>query len=154
MSETTFRISIPTDNEGLILLQCNHCGEYFKISASDCEDDGILNLVCPACGLISDTYLTEDVISLALAMITNYAMDSIYDAFKDLERHNNKGPVTFKAGKKPKHEPENPIHSGIQALEKAEFPCCQRLAKIKPLLKITGCYCPFCGVKTFDFEQN
>ncbi len=145
-------ISIPCDDDGYIILQCEHCGNLFKATATDLESDEILHIFCPSCGLISEHYLTEDVINLALNKASNYAQDLIYNAFKDLERHNKKGSVTFKAGPKPKHEPEDPIRSGIEALQITHFPCCSRSAKIKPLLRMTGCYCPFCGVKTYDLE--
>ena len=144
-------ISIPTDDDGYVLLQCEHCGTYFKITADDAEDDNILHIFCPSCGLISDNYVTEDVLELAGNMVQNVAMDMIYDAFKDLERHSS-GFIKFKAGPKPHHEPENPIRSGIEAMEIVEFPCCKRSAKVKPLLKMTGCYCPFCGVKNYEVE--
>lgn len=150
----TFEISIPSDDDGYILLQCQHCGTYFKIPVEDMENDELLDIYCPGCGLISDSYLTEDVIELAQAMVQNYAMDLIHDTFKDLERKTKKGKVQFKAGKKPKHEYENPIRSGIEALEITRFRCCKKNAKIKPLLKMTGCYCPFCGVKDYEIEQN
>lgn len=149
-----FEISIPSDDDGYILLQCAYCGDFFKLTVADCEDDGILNIHCPSCGLISDSFITDDVMKLALAKVENYAMDAIYDAFKDLERTNKKGSVSFEAGKKPAHKSEDPIHSGIQAMEIAGFSCCKRTAKIKPLLHITGCYCPFCGVKNYETEQN
>ena len=148
----TFQINIPCDDDGYVLLRCEHCGTYFKITASDAEDDGILNLYCPSCGLISEHYLTPEVIELAQAMVQNYAMDAIYDAFKDLERSTKHSFIQIKAGKKPKHEREDPIKSGIEAMEITDFKCCRRSAKIKPLLKITGCYCPFCGVKEYEIE--
>lgn len=153
MSDTfEMSISIPSDDDGYVLLQCPNCGTFFKATPLDIEDDGILQIYCPSCGLASESYLTEDVIELAEAMAQNVAMDMIYDAFKKMEREFKHGPVTFKAGEKPKREPENPIRSGIEALEITSFPCCKRTAKIKPLLKMTGCYCPFCGVKNYEVE--
>lgn len=150
--ETTFEISIPSDNEGYILLQCGHCGTFFKITEDDTRDDRILNVYCPCCGLISDNYFTEDVIELAQALIQNYAMDYLFNAVEELERKTKKGAVRFEAGHRPKHERENPIKSGIDALELASFDCCGRSAKIQLLLKMTGCYCPFCGVKNYEIE--
>jgi len=152
MSDATFQISIPSDNDGYCLLQCPICGEYFKVQPSDYEDDGVLELYCPACGLTSENYLTEDVIELAMAKVQNYALDQIYNEFKKMEKKFKGGSLTLKAGKKPTHEPENPIRSGIEALSITHFTCCGRSAKIKPLLQITGCYCPFCGVKNYEFE--
>lgn len=64
----------------------NIVGEYFKITAEDCNSDGILRLVCPACGLESENYFTQDVVDLALTIIKNYVMDEIFNAFKDLEK--------------------------------------------------------------------
>lgn len=146
-------VSIPTDDEGYILLQCEHCEIFFKATPSDIEDDGVLHIFCPSCGLTSENYVTEDVIELAMRMIKNKVNDMIYDAFKDLERHNKRNSIIkFKAGKRPEHETEDPIRSGIEALEIANFPCSRRTAKIKPLLKMTGAYCPFCGVKNYEIE--
>ncbi len=150
--EVHMTISIPTDDDGYVLLQCEHCGTFFKGAFSDLQDDGVLHIFCPSCGLTSENYITEDVIELAMKMVKNAANDMIYDAFKDLERHSKKGMITFKAGKRPKHESEDPIRSGIGAMEICDFPCCKRTAKIKPLLKMMGAYCPFCGVKNYEIE--
>lgn len=150
--EINMEISVPTDDDGYILLKCPICGTYFKVTSTDIDDAGVLELFCPSCGLASDSYITEDVIELALSMAQNVAMDMIYSELKKLERQFNKGSVTFKAGRRPKHEHENPIRAGIEALEVVVFPCCKRKSKIKPMLKITGCYCPFCGVKNYEVE--
>lgn len=147
-----FEISIPSDNDGYILLQCAYCGEYFKLTVADCEDDGILSIHCPSCGLISDSYITEDVMKLAIAKAENYAMDAIYDAFKDMERKSKKDSISIKAGHKPAKRKEDPIRTGIEAMEISVFSCCKKTSKIKPLLRITGCYCPFCGVKNYETE--
>lgn len=151
--EIHMTISIPTDDEGYVLLKCEHCGTFFKETPSDIQDDGVLNIYCPSCGLVSDSYITEDVLKLAINMTKNLVNDMIYDAFKDLERHNKKNSmIKIKAGKRPQHESEEPIRSGIEALEICTFSCCHRTAKIKPLLKMTGAYCPFCGVKNYEIE--
>ena len=137
-------ISIPTDDEGYILLLCEHCGTFFKATPYDIEDDGVLRIFCPSCGLTSENYVTEDVIDLAMRMIKNTANDKLYAVFKKLERYNKRNStIKFKAGKRIKHETEDPICSGIETLEVANFPCCKRTVKIKPLLKMTGAYCPF-----------
>ena len=101
--EIHMEISIPTDDDGYVLLQCEHCGSYFKATPSDIEDDGVLEIFCPSCGLVSENYATENVIELALAMAQNVAMDMVYDAFKKMERQFRNSPITFKAGKRPQH---------------------------------------------------
>ena len=115
--EVTFKISIPSDEDGYILLQCQHCGSFFKCTVGDLEDDSVLNINCPRCGLISENYLTKDVIDLAQAKMENYALDYIYDSFKNMERQfSSNSMVSFKAGKKPEHEYEKPIRSIIDNL--------------------------------------
>lgn len=152
-NEFCMTISIPTDDEGYLLLQCEYCGTFFKATPSDIEDDSVLHIFCPSCGLSSEDYFTQDVIELAMRIIENKATDMVYDTFKNLECHNKQnGMIKFKAEKPPKHKTEDPIRSGIEALEIATFPCCSRTAKIKPLLKMTGAYCPFCGVKNYEVE--
>jgi len=145
-------ISIPTDDEGYVLLKCEHCGTFFKGTPSDIQDDGVLHIFCPSCGLVSDSYITDDVLELAMNMTTNIVNDMIYDMFKDLERHSKKSALQFKAGRRPPRESEDPIRSGIEALEICTFPCCARTATIKPMLKMMGAYCPFCGVKNYEVE--
>lgn len=145
-------IPIPTDDLGYVLLQCSHCGTLFKATPEDIMDDRVLTLFCPSCGLTSDNYITEDVLELAITMGQNRAVDMIYDELKRMEKKFKKGPFTIKAGKRPKHTYESPIQSGINALEVTTFRCCKRKAKVKPMLKITGCYCPFCGVKNYEVE--
>ena len=147
-------IEIPSDNDGFALLQCSLCGEYFKITPSDYEDDTVLELCCPNCCLICEDYFTEDVIDLAMAKTQNYAMDLIHNEMKKWEQQFKGGCVTFKAGNKPKEEYESPIYVTIEALTIHQYRCCGRKVKIKPMLQIIGSYCPFCGVKEFETEQN
>lgn len=80
--EINMTISIPTDDDGYVLLQCEHCGTYFKATPSDLKDDGVLHIFCPSCGLISVNYITEDVLELAVKMVTNAVNDMIYNEFK------------------------------------------------------------------------
>lgn len=146
------KIPIPCDDNGYVLLQCEHCGTLFKLAPDDIENDGVLNIFCPSCGLVSENYLTEEVSKLAVNMIENYAVDIVYDEFKRLERENRNNTVQFKAGDKPQRKPEDPIRTGIEAMVIGYFSCCNRTAKMKPLLKMTGCYCSFCGVKNYEVE--
>ncbi|MDD3833272.1 MAG: TFIIB-type zinc ribbon-containing protein [Oscillospiraceae bacterium] len=152
MSDMTFQIEIPADNDGFVLLQCPLCGDFFKVRPSDYEDDGVLSLHCPSCGQVSDNYITEDVVELAMAIAQNYATDLVYDEMKKWERQYNSKDFKFNVGQKPKHKPENPIKATIEALTISHLSCCLREAKIKPMLKICGCYCPFCGVKDYEIE--
>ena len=79
--------------------------------------------------------------------------DLVYDSFKKLERQfSSNSMVSFKAGKKPEHEYEKPIRSIIDNLVVNHYKCCNRSAKINPLLKMSCSFCPFCGVISFADE--
>ena len=145
-------INIPSDNDGFVLLQCSLCGEFFKLKPNDIQSDETLNIWCPVCGLISDSYLTQDVIDLALKMATNIVNDLLFDSLKEMQKNFNGGFISMKISKKPYREIESPIVSGIEALEVQKYKCCKKQAKIKPLVKIFGSYCPYCGVKYDEFE--
>ena len=145
-------IAIPADNDGFALLQCNLCGEFFKLKPSDVQSDEVLNIWCPVCGLISDGYFTQDVIDLALKMATNIANELLFNSLKDMQKRFNGGFISMKISKKPDREIESPIVSGIEALEIQKYKCCKKQAKIKLLVKIFGSYCPYCGVKYDEFE--
>ena len=58
----------------------------------------MLKIYCPSCGLTSDSYITDDVLELAMKMTKNKVNDMIYDMFKDLERHSKNSMVKFKQG--------------------------------------------------------
>ncbi|MDT4761163.1 TFIIB-type zinc ribbon-containing protein [Sphaerochaeta sp. PS] len=147
-----FSISIPADDDGYVLFQCPLCKELFKITPDDFHDDNVMEIYCPSCGLVNDNYLTEDVVELAIAKTKNYMNDLIFDKMKAMERKLNNGAVTFKAGKKPKPEYENQIDASIDNLIITKFSCCHHNAKVSQSLRISGCYCPFCGVRNDEFE--
>lgn len=145
-------MSIPSDNESFILLKCYYCGNYFKLQPKDINDEGILNIYCPSCGLVSDEYLTDDVLDLVNAKIYNEIANTIEKSFEQINSQLKGRTVALKLNAEPKYKYENQLWTGIDALEITTFSCCKKIAKIKPLLKFTGCYCPFCGVKNFETE--
>ena len=146
MTDSNFEISIPADNDGFILMQCQLCGEFFKLTPDDIEAEDVLEIWCPSCGLKSEKYLTEDVVELAMKMAENSAMNLIFKEMKKLERNFQGRDLSFKVGKKPNPKSEDPIIAGIEILENHNYECCKRQAKIKPIVKMVGSYCPFCGV--------
>lgn len=147
MSLSIGKITIPTDDEGFVLLQCPLCGAYFKLVASDINADDVIDIFCPACGLKSKNYLTTDVIGIAMTKVKNFTMDLIHEEFKKLERSTRGGDVSFSAGPKPKHEVEGKVYYGVEALDIETYDCCKKDVKIDPLLKLCGSYCPYCGVR-------
>lgn len=146
MDDYSISISIPADDDGFVLLNCPKCGEYFKLPPSQIESDDVLDIYCPMCGLVSDSYLTNDVIELAQAKVINKVLGNVYDEVKKLEHKSRNSIIKIKA-QKPKLEEEFSIKSTIDAMEIIDFDCCNRQAKVRYLLNYCGCYCPYCGGK-------
>lgn len=144
MDDFSVSISIPTDDDGFVLLRCPKCGEYFKLFSGDIQREEVFDIHCPQCGLISENYITDDVIELAQAKILNQFLDGFYSEMKELERKTRNSFVKIKANK-PKKEEEISIRPEIDSMEMVDFECCSCQAKICYLLKYCGCYCPYCG---------
>lgn len=144
MDEFLIEISIPTDNDGYVLLQCPKCGERFKLTPSDIQSDDVKDIYCPLCGLTSDNYLTDDVIELAQVKAMNQFMGNLHREMKKLERRTKDSFVQFKAGKFQEEE-EVEVYSTIEAMDIVKLDCCEKTVKMRTLLKYSGYYCPFCG---------
>ncbi len=148
----TFSISIPADNDGQILLKCPVCNDLFKVDGSVFGDDSVFELHCPSCGIVSDNYLTDDVIELGLQIVENYANDLLEKEFKKLEKSTRNSMIKFKYKSNYKRHSEQPIMLSVEKMTVVEYPCCKRPAKIKPLLRLCGGYCPYCGEKNYGTE--
>lgn len=148
----TFSISIPADNDGQILLKCPVCHDLFKVDGSIFGDDSVFEIHCPSCGIVSDNYLTDDVIELGLQMVENYANDLLEKEFKKLEKSTRNSMIKFKHKSNYKRHGEQPIMLSVENMTIAEYSCCKRPAKIKPLLRLCGSYCPYCGEKYYGAE--
>lgn len=146
--DKSLRITIPTDKDGYVLMQCPLCGCYFKLNCSDIERAS--EVFCPGCGMKSDSYVTDEFIELAQAKVMNQLEDEVFTMFKKMEKRTRGKKVSIKAGKKPKPVPENPIRNRVEAMDIAYFKCCDKTCKVKNMIKMTGCYCPFCGVKEYE----
>ncbi|MEG1008617.1 MAG: TFIIB-type zinc ribbon-containing protein [Clostridia bacterium] len=146
----TFEISIPTDKDGFILLQCCLCGGFFKLSASDINNESIINIWCPYCGLNGKNYYTQEVIDIAMKMVKNEMQKMVYDSFKDLEeKTKNDKFITFTSGIEPKKEIISPIKSKVNNLVIKSYKCCKVKAKVTPISSEVGSYCPLCGGADF-----
>jgi len=147
MAESIIEVQIPTDQDGYVLLKCSLCGEFFKLRPDEYISEDVVSIWCPTCGLVADSYLTEDVIEIATTKAMNYAMDLIHDDMKKMERATRNKRVTFKAGRKPRHDKEDSIMNSIDSLTEHFYTCCKKEAKIAPLYRSIGSFCPFCGVR-------
>jgi DNA-directed RNA polymerase subunit RPC12/RpoP len=143
-----FVISKQSDIEGFSSFNCSLCGEDFKLKTDEEQEDDVLELFCPNCGIPSplSSYYTADIIEHAETIVMNEAMNMLNDLFKGLERTSRKSKnITFKRGKPlPTKQPR--ILFENDDLEQIEFLCCTRKAKLSLLSKTIKPFCPYCGV--------
>ena len=150
MDDFSFRIEIPCDEDGFVLLQCPQCGELFKLKVDDYNSDDILEVCCPACGIASENFLTEDVLSLAMTMAQNKAFEAMHKEMKKLERRTRGKAISFKAGKPPKPDDEPILQPSVDALAIVVCKHCGRQSKVARLLSMSMFVCPLCGVSNFN----
>ncbi len=150
--EITFEITIPTDEDGFVLLKCPICGDLFKLIPSDYRDDSVVAIYCPSCGLTGESYITDDVIELAMNIAENQKNELISKALKQFERKTKGSIIKVETKTKIRKRSEQPIMLTAENLEQKIYPCCKMAAKIKPILKMSGSYCPYCGVMDYGVE--
>ncbi len=67
-------------------MKCPVCNALFKVDGSVYGDDSVFEIHCPSCGIVSDNYITDDVLKLGMQMSENYANDLIEKEFTKLEK--------------------------------------------------------------------
>lgn len=97
-----FKISKPSDLTGFSSFKCSLCGEEFKLRADEVQEDDVIELFCPSCGIPSPvfTYYTEDIKENAMILAENEMAHMVNDLFKGLEKSFKRSKhIKFKAGK-------------------------------------------------------
>lgn len=143
-------ITIPCDKEGFALLQCHICGNHFKLLGNQINENNIINIWCPYCGLNGKKYVPKEVIDIAIKIFENEFNEIIYNNFKKIKKETKNNLIKFKCNTKPILKEVSPIKKRIDKLELQNYKCCGSVAKIHPISKMCGSYCPVCGV--IDYE--
>lgn len=142
----SFKIEVPCDDDGFICLQCPQCGEMFKLKPSDYSADDVMEVCCPSCGIVSENYMTDDVMELAMTILKNHVLSTLHKEMKTLERKTR----GFKAGKPPKPDNEPVLQVPVNDLVVDTCKYCGRQSKISPLLSMSVFVCPFCKESNFN----
>lgn len=144
-STINLKISVPADQDGFISLKCPFCGEMFKLNSDEINSQWHINTWCPKCGIRSNHLWDDDTNHKMNEMVENKLNEltnQIQDVFaKTLSGKN----VSFKPGRRAKVKTVTPIVPKTANLELIYFSCCKLTGKVKPILKFSGCYCPYCG---------
>lgn len=145
-NDIKFEISVPSDEDGYVLLKCPSCGEKFMLTVEDIEDESTVDIWCPNCGLTHDHYLDDDIYELAERIVENQVAEMLNDFSNSLEKKfRNSKNIKFEQGKEIKKEAELPIWRKTGDYEEKKYLCCFKTVKISSIKKFEGSYCPFCG---------
>ena len=82
----TISISIPCDKDGFLTLTCPSCRQNFKLLGDDFQDDSVVDIYCPHCGLSNSTndFLTNDVKEAVNREAENLVAKLLNDSFKKM----------------------------------------------------------------------
>ena len=150
-NKKNIKFKIPIDNEGFISLNCPYCNCSFKLEFAIVDKENVIILYCPNCGLHSspNNFIPLKILKHAETLITNEIKKSLNDFTDNLEKTFKKNKyISFKKNKNFNIEIPEPLFETNHKLEPLELNCCNCKVKVLMTDKLTGIYCPYCGVKS------
>lgn len=106
MSNVSFQITIPLDEEGFIEMECDFCKNRFMLHNDVYESEDNINFFCPVCGLpnYTNTFLCPEVLEKAQQIALNYIHAEIDKTIGKTIRDINRGGSLFKMSMKMPHK--------------------------------------------------
>jgi uncharacterized protein YbaR (Trm112 family) len=141
-------ISIKSDSDGFITLECPYCKGRFKLTVDFLEERSIIDLFCPHCGLkheLVNFLMREDVIEQAEILAHNLIADMLGQFSKDLERNISSKHISFTAGEPIASKAEKNLWER-EEMEILTLKCCNFQIKLDRANHQHFIYCPECGV--------
>ena len=147
MDDVEFKISVPTDEDGYVTLQCSFCTGLFKLNTYEYSSKENFSLFCPYCGLEShsNNFLSTDVkegIEIAIENLFNTILNNCTSRLEWSLK--NQKSISFKKNK------SLPLQEAKVIFEKEDMDlltleCCERFIKVDLTLDDLV-YCPYCGM--------
>lgn len=147
MSEKTFEIGIPVDEDGFLEMECDFCKNRFMLHTDTFQDESYLHFFCPVCGLPNgtDTFYCTEVLEKMEQVAMNYMYAELERTLgKSIKKFNKNGFVKMTMDI-PKSEPEKELYQPVNEYETIELNCCDSSVKVQYFDKEIGIYCPLCG---------
>lgn len=126
MDDFALTIEIPPDSDGFIPMGMPSLRRAVWATAEDIEDDEVLEIRCPHCGITSESYVTPEIIELAEKKLANLALGLIHDEMKKLERTTKGKAIEVKVGRKLYEEAEPILAAEVNSLQEAQCDNCGR----------------------------
>lgn len=145
MDDLELSVSVPLDEDGYLVFQCPHCEDRYKLLPAEFEEDDVINVFCPYCGLQAE--LNESFTPEVVAAIQQIAMNRVSQLFEDAMREvarSSKGTMDVQVQSDEKDAPE--LIESDKQLHVHVFDCCGRSAKLRAVDSMSIVYCPYDGV--------
>jgi hypothetical protein len=146
--DITFKISVPCDDDGFLTLTCPACQGDFKLLGDQYQNQDIVDLFCPYCGLsdVPNSFLGKDVMEAAYREAENQAMALVEKELGKMMKSLNQSKF-IKAETKSRFKNNSPKELFEENnMKKILLSCCGKEVKISDGSSESIIYCPFCGV--------
>ena len=141
------KISIPTDEDGFIEMECDYCNNRFMLHESVYSDDANLHFFCPICGLPNGigTFYCQEVLEAVRRKATNMMFGQIQKQLGPTIRKINRGGLFKMSLNVPKQIPEKELYAPVKEYTLSHQDCCGIDVKTMEFDVQIGLYCPICG---------
>lgn len=146
MNTERLEFSIPIDDDGYAEYQCPFCEEKFRLMYSEFNDESIIEMHCPSCGLsdVPEKFLTNEMVEHINAKLQNMLIENVNRSFSKLNFKSKNMQVTTKKISKVS---EKSVFLKDTNFDVIEFRCCSKKVKVLSVFGNTKCYCPYCGAR-------
>ncbi|MBU3811603.1 MAG: hypothetical protein H9893_08145 [Candidatus Niameybacter stercoravium] len=149
MDVVNIKLEIQGDSEGYVTFECPFCESEFKLKVSEYQNDeeDILELCCPYCGLIADTqeFYTKEVIEEAKARAYNAFVEKLNKSFTGMAKKINKNRFVDMKVKPLKKFNYKEIKEMDTVEEIFECSNCKKHEKILYCAGVSKAFCAYCG---------
>lgn len=136
-------ISLQSDENGLVTLQCDRCKSRFKVECDYLNNELEGDICCPVCGISEELNefwpeeITEEVEKIAMMEV----QDMLQQSLKGLNSKHFK----VKTTPVPRVNRELVFNNKDYDMQQITVNCCHKAIALMPADITAGFYCPYCG---------
>lgn len=140
---TVGKVTLQSDENGLVTLQCDRCKSRFKIECGYLNDELEGDICCPICGISEtpNTFWPEEVVEEAAKVAIMDVEEMIQQAFKGL----NSKQIKVKTTSVKRRDRELVFKNKDYDMNNITVHCCNKDVALMPNDIAAGFYCPYCG---------
>lgn len=136
-------ISLQSDENGLVTLQCDRCKSRFKLECDFLNNELDGEICCPVCGIHGElnSFWPEEIVDEVGKIVMMEAEEMLQKAFKGF----NSKFIKVKSTPVKRVNRELVFPNKDYEMQKISLECCHKDIGLKPADITAGFYCPYCG---------